>query len=238
MKVRTLKGMSIAGILMLIDRLSSFLPLKRMFDKGFIDRATFSENIIIGDYTSTLHLFVIAMIIFVFTEEYINEQSIISQLVRYGDVKRWYRNRIGKTTVLAFLMSVIYAGIEVVCCCMYADRKLIVKHGIVESSLLQIIVLTLYLMLVWHLKEYMRIFHTVLVSQLITVFSLTAFYFIISYVLFPMDDKLGFIEIIGKYCRAEYQILDCVGIIVWLSGIIFIAYQSMLSTRRRRDLWL
>lgn len=73
MKNRALKGLFIAGILMLIDRLSSFLPLKIMFDKGFIDRAIFSENIIIGDYTSSMHLFVIVMIIFVFADEYITE---------------------------------------------------------------------------------------------------------------------------------------------------------------------
>ena len=238
MKNRALKGLFIAGILMLIDRLSSFLPLKIMFDKGFIDRAIFSENIIIGDYTSSMHLFVIFMIIFVFADEYITEQNIISQVIRYGDVNRWYRNRIGKSAMVAVLLSIINVGIELVCCCIYADRELAVKHGIVEASLLQIIVLTLYLMLVWNFKEYVRIFHTVLVSQLVTVFSLAGGYFLITYVLFPMGDKLGFIEIIGKYCRLEYQILDCVSIIVCLSGMFVLAYQIILFTRRRKDLWL
>lgn len=209
MKKRVFEGMTCAGILLLVDRLSSFRPIYNMYSKGFLNKAEFTENIIIGDYNSLLHIFVIYMIMFVMLEEYINEKSQIYILVRYVDIDNWWLHKISKTVLYAAAFSLLHEGIGMVFVIVFGNIKTVFLHGYFGAALFQLFSTTLYLAIVYVWKEFFMTFFSPTLSQFVTIVLFCTLYFGTEYFFFPGKNIFEDSTLLIQYCTKEYGIGDC-----------------------------
>ncbi len=235
MKKRVFEGMACSGILLLVDRLSSFRPIYNMYSKGFLNKAEFTENLIIGDYNSLLHLFVIYMIIFVMLEEYINEKSQVYILVRYVDIDNWWIHKISKTVLYAAAFSLLHEGIGMAFVIAFGNIKILFLHGYFEAVAFQLFSTTLYLAIVYIWKEFFMTFFSTTLSQFVTIVLFCALYFGMEYFFLPGKNMFEDSTLLIQYCTEAYGIGDCMLALIKKVCVIIILSAILIDMKKKGD---
>ncbi len=237
MKYRKLCGYLTVFIILLIDRLTTFIPLYEMFNKEFINKTSLTENLVIGDYTASVNILVIPMILFVFLEDYINDGDAISRLTRYTSIEGWHDFRLKNAARVACAVASIYMLIEVITCLTAGDVRVMIKHNVMPAFFIQYIVMMGYLILVWYVKEIMEIYNSRTASKISVIVSFSLWYFVTS-LYYPTCILLSGFEVVTGVCGENRNLYDCLGFMGGLILVLTIVKGIFIRLRNREDIWI
>ena len=236
MKKRVFKGMACAGILFLIDRISTFQGLYSVYRRGFMGDAEFTENLIIGDYNSVLNMLVCNMIIFVMLEGYMSEGSPVCGMVRYADMERWQLHRISRAFLHAAVFSLLHEGIGTAFVAAFGNVGAAARHGYFAGVLMQVFSTTFYLVTVYIVKEFFRTFFAASLSQLFTIAAFSALYYVMQYFIFPGQNAFAGSDLLEQYCMGAFGAGGCVSALVKKACLIMVSGALLVGARKRGDI--
>lgn len=229
--------MFFVAILFLIDRIASFWPLYDIYQSGFINKTELAENIIIGDYHSLLHTMVLCLIIFLLYMQYIMEAAEVQVVIRYRELKAYYRNNHAFVLCQALLFSVLHAVIECAVL-LYADSFFIaIQHGYGEALLLQIGVETEYLFFIVLFEEVMEIYINGLLAKLVTMLVFSGIYFAVLIGAGQDYMAVAFLTPIASLCSGEYTMGYCLYGMLWLFACIVLLHAVLQKLSQKKE-WL
>lgn len=237
MKYRKICGYLIVFFILLIDRLTTFIPLYKMYNKGFINKTTLTENLVVGDYTDLVNLLVIPMILFVFLEDYINEGDALSKLTRYTSIESWHVVRLINAVCVGVAVISIHMLIEVITCFAVGDVGIMIKHNVLYAFLIQSIVMLGYLIFVWYAKEILEIYNSKTFSKVSVIAGFSLGYFITAFY-FPDCVLLSGFGVITAICSEDRSIFDCIGFMGGLLLVLIAVKSIFIRLRSREDIWI
>ena len=235
MKKRIFKGFWGAFVLLLISFLSSFIPLLRMYNRGFISMIIFTENVVAGDYQSSLNIHIIVMIIFLILEDYISIPDNAIRITKYESISKWWMKKIIHSLPFIIYVAFIHEAICIFFAGIFGNVSLALKHGFGYAILLQVIYISLYLLIVYMTKELLSIFIPKSLSLIITILIYCLSFFIIMYFIPSFSFLYYKSAMVRLICLDQLSLADTIVILFRDAGFAILLYNLYLIIRKKSD---
>lgn len=235
MKRRAFNGCLISLIIVFIDYLVPFIPLYNMYKRGFLTQSGFTENIVTGDYQSSLNIHIILMIIYLITEDYVSLDDSAIRMTRYKSVSDYCKYKILNALPMIVYIAVIHEVICMVFILIFGDFELTLRYDYGFAVFFQIIYISLYLSIVYLTKELLSVFLAKSLPVIVTIFAYSLIYYSFVYFFTTFNfiyEKNAFVQ---QVCQGLVNRYEVINILLRSVGMTLLIYCIYALVRKKRD---